>query len=784
MLAFPSTYAVGITSLGFQTVWATLATRPDVDVRRLFTDRSDPPHRHCDLFGLSLSWELDGPVLLDLLEGQGIPLWSEQRGESDPIVFGGGPVLTANPEPLAPFFDVVLLGDGELLLPAFLDALLEHRRAPRGERLRALCRVPGVYVPSLYTPCYSAAGDLLGVEPIEAGIPTSVGKQTWRGNTLTHSMVITPEAAWPSIHMVEVARSCPELCRFCLASYLTLPFRTASLDDGLIPAVEKGLAVTPRLGLLGASVTQHPQFGELLGWLDQDRFDHIRVSVSSVRAATVTPELGRILARRGSRSLTIAIESGSERMRRVVNKKLAQEEIFAAARHVRAGGLSALKLYGMVGLPSEEEADVEATADLLLCLRKATPGLRLSLGVSTFVPKAHTPFQWEGVRPEAEKRLRLLAKRLRPKGIDLRPESYGWSVIQALLSRSDRRLAPVIAAVRARPESLGSWKQAYRSARSPGNGSDPVAAGHQPPPPPWEEVVHATWDEARHLPWNHLQGPLPRQTLLAHRAEALATNPTGWGLPRGAVAAQPRQKHPARHIDAAVIGGHIGGVQAEENQGGDPPGPLEGGVDGHAPADGPEQQPEHEAHHQQRHRDAVTHGQIDRQVVGMAMPEPCAQGIDHAEGGGSPAEPGSFGDQLQGHPPLGQSGDRQGALAGILQIGEATPDRFRHQKPGRFLKNSRHPGQAGHTDQAEHNGEQRQQPSPAGPSGNQGQGEDQGTPGVAGIGEQQGPHQGDDDQQHQGAMQATEPGLLQGGQGERPDQGKPGTGDVGVIEQP
>ena len=514
MLAFPSTYTVGITSLGYQVVWATLAQRADVDVRRLFTDQGDPPHRHCDLFGLSLSWELDGPVLLDLLEQQRIPIWASERGDSDPIVFGGGPVLTANPEPLAPFFDVVLLGDGELLLPAFVEALQQHRGAPRAERLRHLAQVPGVYVPSLYAPRYSADGELLAVEPTEPSIPATIAKQTWRGNTLSHSTVITPEAAWPSIHMVEVVRSCPELCRFCLASYLTLPFRTPSLDDGLIPAVEKGLTATQRLGLLGASVTQHPQFADLLAWLDQDRFEGIRVSVSSVRAATVTPELGRILAKRGSKSLTIAIESGSERMRQVVNKKLATEEIYAAARYAKEGGLTGLKLYGMVGLPSEEEADVEATAELLLALKKATPGLRLSLGVSTFVPKAHTPFQWQGVRPEADKRLKLLAKQLKPKGIELRPESYGWSVIQALLSRSDRRLAPVIVAARGRNESLGGWKQAYRAAVEDSR-SAPEA------PPAWDDVIHSTWNTERVLPWAHLEGPLPTATLAKHLSEAL-----------------------------------------------------------------------------------------------------------------------------------------------------------------------------------------------------------------------------------------------------------------------
>lgn len=522
MLAFPSTYSVGITSLGFQVVWASLARRGDLDVRRLFSDQGDPPHRRCDLFGLSLSWELDGPVLLDLLERQGIPLWSHQRRETDPIVFGGGPVLSANPEPLAPFFDVVLLGDGEELLPAFVDALVAGRDRPRRERLRALARLPGVYVPGLYAPRYDPGGELLAIEPIEADLPPAIARQTWRGNTLCHSSVITPEAAWPSIHLVEVARSCPELCRFCLASYLTLPFRTASLDDGLIPAVETGLAVTQRLGLLGASVTQHPQFADLLSWLDHDRFEATRVSVSSVRAATVTPQLGRILARRGSKSLTIAIESGSERMRRVVNKKLSGEEIVAAARYARDGGLSGLKLYGMAGLPCEEEADIEATADLLLALKRAVPGLRLSLGVSSFVPKAHTPFQWHGVRPEAQKRLQRLARRLQPKGIELRPESYGWSVIQALLSRGDRRLAPVIAAARGRHGSQGGWKAAYRAVRA-GEATPPADLPFPlPPPPPWAEVVHATWSDARVLPWSHLSGALSADTLLRHRQEALA----------------------------------------------------------------------------------------------------------------------------------------------------------------------------------------------------------------------------------------------------------------------
>jgi len=175
-----------------------------------------------------------------------------------------------------------------------------------------------------------------------------------------------------------------------------------------------------------------------------------------------------------------------------------------------------------VGLPCENDDDVESTAALLLSLKKATPGLRFTLGVSTFVPKAHTPFQWQGVRPEAEKRLKLLAKRLKPKGIDLRPESYGWSVIQSLLSRSDRRLAPVIAAVRGSQESLGGWKKAYRAALA-GDLPEARSAGVTLPlPPSWESVVHDDWDTEAALPWDHLDGPLSRDRLLEHRQDALS----------------------------------------------------------------------------------------------------------------------------------------------------------------------------------------------------------------------------------------------------------------------
>ena len=510
IFAFPNEYTIGITSLGFQIVWATLAVRSDVHVSRLFTDISEPLPRSPELLGFSVSWELDYINIFNLLESLNIPLHSRERNDNHPLVFGGGTVLTANPEPLADFFDVILLGDGENLLNNFLDSYQQVRNADRQTQLKHLAQVPGIYIPSLYEVTYhSPDGEIKAIAPIDSDIPTSVQKQTYRGNTLSASTVVTEKAAWENIFMVEVVRSCPEMCRFCLASYLTLPFRTASLDESLIPAIEKGLKVTNRLGLLGASVTQHPEFETILDYLSQPKYQDVRLSIASVRTNTVTEKLASTLANRDTRSITIAVESGSEKVRQIVNKKLTNEEIIQAAINAKAGGLKALKLYGMVGIPGESMTDVEKTVNMMSAVKKAAPGLRLTLGCSTFVPKSHTPFQWFGVNLDAKKRLKYLEKNLRRQGIDFRPESYNWSVIQALISRGDRRLGKLLELTREFGDSVGSYKRAFKQLR----GQIPTL----------DYYVHARWDaEDRVLPWQHLHGALPQKTLVKHLNEAMA----------------------------------------------------------------------------------------------------------------------------------------------------------------------------------------------------------------------------------------------------------------------
>jgi radical SAM superfamily enzyme YgiQ (UPF0313 family) len=509
IFAFPNEYSVGITSLGYQIVWATLATRSDVQVSRLFTDVHEALPTQPELLGYSVSWELDYVNILNLLEQLEIPLRSIQRDNSHPLVFGGGPVLTANPEPFADFFDVILLGDGEILLSNLIEAYKEVRTASRKTQLRHLAKVPGIYIPSLYEITYhEPTGAIASIEPVDTEIPSRIEKQTYRGNTLSASTVVTEKAAWENIYMVEVVRSCPEMCRFCLASYLTLPFRTPSATGALIPAIVRGLEVTNRIGLLGASVTQHPEFEVLLDYMAQPQYEDVRLSIASVRTNTVTPKLAQTLSKRGTNSITIAVESGSERLRQIINKKLKNEEIIQAAINAKAGGLKSLKLYGMVGVPGEEMSDVEQTVTMMETIKKSAPGLRLTLGCSTFVPKAHTPFQWFGVNSQAEKRLKYLQKHLKPQGIDFRPESYNWSVIQALISRGDRRISSLLELTRHYGDSLGSYRRAFKELKGQ--------------LPELNFYVHADWSIDQVLPWSHLQGPLPIGTLIKHRETAIS----------------------------------------------------------------------------------------------------------------------------------------------------------------------------------------------------------------------------------------------------------------------
>ena len=431
---FPNTYEIAMASLGFQTIFKLFASNPKTHTYRHFTNFSENPNinraEEVDLMTISISWELDFFNLFEILQSLNIPLKAKDRDSSHPIVLGGGPVLTANPEPWAEFFDLIAIGDSEDMTEIVVDKTIEYKklvttsvRTTRVEALEIFNEVPGIYV-------------------TQSKKQKQVLRQKSSKEKLAVSSVLAPQACWDDVGLIEVVRSCPEMCRFCLASYLTLPFRAPDFESDLIQKADFLLEHTNNIGLLGASVTQHPEFMRLLEYLSKHP-KKPRVQIASVRASTVTKEMCELLSATGTKSLTIAIESGSSRMRDIINKKLPQEEIYKAAKAAHEGGMKSLKLYGMVGLPHETDEDIDLTIELLTQLKKENKTLKIVWGCSVFTPKAQTPFQDYGIDPKAEDKLKKIIKALRPLGIEVREESFKWAQVQALISRGDRSLADV-----------------------------------------------------------------------------------------------------------------------------------------------------------------------------------------------------------------------------------------------------------------------------------------------------------------------------------------------------
>lgn len=468
---FPSSYAVGMAGLGYQLVWWLLEQDPEIFVQRGFEDVEEPCPPSREMLGFTVSWELDFINILGILQKQGVASLVCERAEDEPIVFGGGPVLTANPEPFADLFDVILLGDAEAVVPAFLAAWKEARtQSTRKERLHKLAcmQLPGIYIPQFYEHIYeSPLGSIVDLQTID-GVLNPVSKQLFTPpkEYIAQSVILTPDTTWGDMFLIELVRSCPQECRFCLASFLTRPFRSANVE-AVLSTIESVLPHVKKVGLLGPSVTEHPQFEELAGGLE--RFPDLRVSVSSVRADTLNEPILNMLKSHGQRSVTIAIESGSERLRTIMKKNLTEQEIVNAVELVDKCGLEALKFYGIVGLPYETQEDLEATVELMTRLKKSHKRLRITFGVSSFVPKAQTPFQWNGRDKDSANKLEYVRKHLSKKGIEVRPESHNWSDIQALISRGDRRLTPCMLRVSQKGGKLGAWKSELRQAKdSPG----------------------------------------------------------------------------------------------------------------------------------------------------------------------------------------------------------------------------------------------------------------------------------------------------------------------------
>lgn len=503
-LAYPNIRALGMANLGFQTVYRLFNDRDAVVCERLFLSESgdSTPLRSVesgrapaefDLLAVSISFESDYVGLLRLLDEAGLPLRAADRTSDMPVVVAGGVAPTLNPEPIAPFVDLILIGEAEMLIRPFLDRF--DPGADRESLFAQLAReVPGVYAPAFYESRYRSDGLLDEIRPV-ADVPDRVERVYLPdlSTSDTCTAVVSEETAFDSAFLVEVGRGCPHGCRFCSAGYVYRPPRFRGADQ-LRKTMERGAAETDRIGLVGAAVSDLPEVRTLC---DDFSRNGVRISFSSLRADALAPELIAALQESRVRTATVAPDAGSERMRRVVNKGVTEADVLSAVETLVDAGIPNLKLYFMVGLPSETRADVAAAVDLVKrvkdrFLRASRPRGRMgeiTVSVSSFVPKPVTPFQWAAMDavPALKAKIRIIRDGLRRvANVRVHADLPKHARAQALLSRGDRRVAYLLEAAHRNGE---NWAQIFKE--SPVNADFFVAREREKDEPfPWEVVRH------------------------------------------------------------------------------------------------------------------------------------------------------------------------------------------------------------------------------------------------------------------------------------------------------
>jgi radical SAM superfamily enzyme YgiQ (UPF0313 family) len=518
-LVYPNTYAVGMSNLGFQTIYDHLNALPQVVCERVFFPDPEDLDEHArtgtppfslesqrpladfDLVGFSITYEGDYINTVRLLRMAGLPVRAADRGPGDPVVMMGGVCAFSNPEPVAAFMDFVVVGEGEEVVREIVDAWsASGADGDRdGQRSRFIERVKplvGVYVPDAYRVDYGAEDLIASVQAAEAGVPGLVLK--------------TPRAEYGHMELLEVGKGCGRGCRFCLEGQVYRPVRHRSLD-ALRESVARIAKESKRIGLVGACVSDYPWIGELVKVLEENG---VEVSISSLRADSLTEDLVASLQRGGHRTLTMAPEAGTERLRAAVRKAITDQQLYEACDLLRRYGIPNLKCYFMIGLPTETREDVEAIPDLAGRLLErlqvlgpdGRPFGKLTLSVSSFVPKPWTPFQWAPFDdPRAlEDKLDLIKRAARRLDtIRVVHENPREAALQALLARGDRRVADFIELAAGLD---GDWRRALRE-------WDRDASAYTRRPRSTTEI----------LPWDHFDVGVKKAGLLREWERACQT---------------------------------------------------------------------------------------------------------------------------------------------------------------------------------------------------------------------------------------------------------------------
>jgi radical SAM superfamily enzyme YgiQ (UPF0313 family) len=487
-LAFPNTYYVGMSNLGFQTVYRLFNALDNVVCERVFlpgrqqlrasldsgtpllTLESQTPVSDFDVFAFSVSFEWDYTNVLTLLRLASLPIYAAERSEGHPLVVLGGAITFLNPEPLAPFADVVATGEGEVLVPALVAAL--EAGGPRAAVLHRLAGQRGFYVPSFYD--VEAGADGTGVRHTAkpgTGASVPVHKAAVKPSEAVDppaTSIFTPDTEFGSRFLVEVVRGCANFCRFCWAGYNYLPVRPFNASR-ILDLAAAARPHADRVGLVSIALCDHPQIEEILGRLVEMGFS---LSPASLRLDDLTQPIVQLLRAGGERSITIAPETGSDRLRRVINKTVTNEEILDRTELIFASGFENLKLYFMIGLPTETDEDLVAIRDLVVQMRKRMIGHargrgtvgRIVASVNPLIPKPMTAYQWlpiaqASVVEKATKKLRSLLSGLDNVYCNIKSERHSY--YQALLSLGDRRVAR---AVELAERNGGAWRQAVADA--------------------------------------------------------------------------------------------------------------------------------------------------------------------------------------------------------------------------------------------------------------------------------------------------------------------------------
>jgi radical SAM superfamily enzyme YgiQ (UPF0313 family) len=466
-ICYPGPYRVGMSCLAIHMIYGMLNSMKDVACERAFlpsnpsaevrTLESNMPLAKMDIVGFSLQYETDFINVLKMLINSNIPLRSNNRGDRDPLIIAGGPCATGNPEPLADFIDLFVVGDAEPALPELVDLTTKTRR-PR-THLENFLDIEGLYIPSIKQDSVrrSWMKDLdAAFHPTREIVPHVTGKSEF-------------SPVFGETFLVEATRGCGHGCRFCYVGYTCRPFRERT-DRKLEEIIEEGTKLTgvDKVSLVGSALSDHSHLVDICSWVVKNAC--LKLSLSSLRADSASIELLRILADGGERTLTIAPETGSQSLRESLNKKITDDDIVQAAENAHEAGLRNVKLYFMIGLPGEKDEDIQSIVKLVKRIaRTGFQSRSIRLSAAPFVPKSHTAFQWFSFAPLSELALKL--KEIRSglgadSRVDVESLDLRWAEIQAMLSMADRRAGESLEHVARAGGTLGAWGRAMRENRN------------------------------------------------------------------------------------------------------------------------------------------------------------------------------------------------------------------------------------------------------------------------------------------------------------------------------